>query len=260
MSGRSINRWHSHALGACGALLVHALMLQAVSLGTRAAKHRPERETGPGASALLAGAEPTMTLVLVQLPGVMQTDSLEQLASRGSAAANSAIEVLSPDPAPALETEETAESEENSEAPKSVGDPAMRSMLFGRYTGQINARIERAWMRPRSPVAESATSLRTQPDDRGAGDQQFTCTVRITQDRQGNVKEVELIRCDGSFAWQQSLVNAIGRASPLPAPPSPTVFTNALTLTFEARPYAPGASEQDYEPAPLNTNNEVPTL
>ena len=102
MDGRSINRWPSHALGACGALLVHALMFQAVSLGASAAKHPAERETGPGASALVSGADPMMTLVLVQLPGVAQSDLLEQLASRGTAAASAAIEVLSPDPAPAL--------------------------------------------------------------------------------------------------------------------------------------------------------------
>jgi hypothetical protein len=261
MSRRSINRWHHRALGACGALLIHALMFQVVSLGASGPKHRLERETGPGASELLSGADPTMTLVLVQLPGVMQVDLLEQLASRGDAAASAAIEVISPDPSPALEIEETADATDNPEAPQAVGDPAARSMLFGRYTGQINARIERAWMRPRSPVVEVKTDLFAQPTDSvEQPDQHFRCTVRITQDKQGNVKEVELVQCEGSFTWQQSLVTAIAHASPLPAPPSPTVFTNALTLTFEARQYTPGASEQDYEPAPLKTNNEFPTL
>jgi hypothetical protein len=44
-----------------------------------------------------------------------------------------------------------------------------------------------------------------------------------------------------------SLVRAIQRASPLPAPPTPTVFTNALTLSFEAKAYGPGAREDEYE-------------
>jgi hypothetical protein len=255
-----INRWPSHAIGACGALLVHGLMLEAMSLGASAPKHRSERETGPGASALLSGADPIMTLVLVQLPGVMRTDQLEQLASRGAAAASAAIEVLSPDPAPALEIDEAAETDENSEAPQWVGDPAMRSMLFGRYTGQIDARIERAWIKPRSPVVESKIDLLAQQVDRGEDDHRFRCTVRIIQDIDGKVGEVELIQCNGTVAWQQSIVNAIQRASPLPAPPTPAVFTNALTLRFEARQYVPGGSAQDYEPELLNTHNEAPVL
>lgn len=260
MDGRWINRWPSHAIGACGALLVHAFMLQAVSLGASAPKQRAERETGPGASALVSGADPIMTLVLVQLPGVMRSDPLEQLASRGTAAANATIEVLSPDPAPALEIEEAAETDENSEAPQSVGDPATRSMLFGRYTGQINARVGRAWIKPRSPVVESKIDQLAGQSDRSEAEHRFRCTVRIVQDTHGNVDEVELIRCNGSVAWQQSIVDAIQRASPLPAPPTPAVFTNALTLTFEARPYVPGASTHDYEPELLNTHNEAATL
>ena len=34
--------------------------------------------------------------------------------------------------------------------------------------------------------------------------------------------------------WRQSLVTAIFQASPLNAPPIPSVFSRALTMTFEA--------------------------
>jgi hypothetical protein len=78
-------------------------------------------------------------------------------------------------------------------------------------------------------------------------DELFHCQVRIQQDARGNVKETELVNCNGTVVWQRSLINAIQQASPLPAPPSPTVFTNAITLSFEAHAYHPGSSEDEYE-------------
>ncbi len=246
MSARSIVRWPSRVIGAFGALAVHALMLQAVSLGTSAAKQQPERETGPGASAIVSGADASMTLVLVQLPSASHSDVLlQELASRGAAAANAAIQVVSPDPTPAFDVAEETDAEADPEAPQSVGDPAMRSMLFGRYTGQINARIQRAWLKPRSAVngRDNSSSL-----DEPTQDARFHCAVRITQDARGFVQEVELVQCNGTLAWQYSLISAIQRSSPLPAPPSPTVFTNALILSFEGQAYRPGDPDPQYEP------------
>jgi hypothetical protein len=48
--------------------------------------------------------------------------------------------------------------------------------MLGRYIGQITARIQRAWIRPRTPI----------------GSDLFACRVRIIQDRSGGVTEVEL--------------------------------------------------------------------
>ena len=92
--------------------------------------------------------------------------------------------------------------------------------IDGRYLGQITARIDRAWARPRTPI--------------GAG--RFLCQVRIEQDPAGNVAEVALERCNGTLPWQLSLVQAIESASPLPAPPDPELFVRALHLSFHAEP------------------------
>jgi hypothetical protein len=48
----------------------------------------------------------------------------------------------------------------------------------------------------------------------------------------GEVLEVTLLECDSSPEWQQSLVNAIDAASPLPAPPNQSVFARSLVLNF----------------------------
>jgi hypothetical protein len=61
------------------------------------------------------------------------------------------------------------------------------------------------------------------------------------------VQEILLPQCNGSAAWLHSLVIAIQQASPLPAPPSPTVFTNALTMTFTGFEYRPDSSADEYE-------------
>lgn len=180
-----------------------------------------------------------MTLVMVQVPTTSSLQRLEEVASRGLMSSNEAIRIVSPDPAPAFELEDSASADDSAETAQTVGDPAVQSILFGRYTGQINARINRSWRRPRSAVSAESEATDT-----------FRCQARITQDRGGNVKEIELISCNGTVAWQLSLIQAIQHASPLPAPPSPTVFTQALTLMFEAHAYTPDRPQGEYEPQP----------
>jgi hypothetical protein len=110
-----------------------------------------------------------------------------------------------------------------------VGDSAMA----GRYLGQINARIERAWRRPRSEI----------------GSELFACTVEVEQDSIGNVRSATLQSCNGSERWQQSLLAAIRAASPLPAPPDPAVFRRRMRLVFQSAAYQQGRSSDGFEPA-----------
>ncbi len=114
----------------------------------------------------------------------------------------------------------------------SPSDPGRR-LLFGRYIGQISARIERAWLRPRTPIDHADF---------------FACRVKITQDRSGVVKEIELVRCNGTLRWQTSLVQAIQSASPLPAPPDADVFRSELMLDLQSATFTPGDSPEGYEP------------
>ena len=103
--------------------------------------------------------------------------------------------------------------------------------LFGRYMGQVTARIERAWIRPRAPV----------------NGREFQCRVRIEQDRLGTVEEVTLQRCNGDTRWQLSVERAIESASPLPAPPDPAVFTRLLTLELSSEAFEPAKSHEGFE-------------
>jgi hypothetical protein len=126
--------------------------------------------------------------------------------------------------------------------PTSGGDAAELARLLGIYTGQIQARIDRVWRRPRTPVNANSVN-RTLSD----AEESFQCEAQIVQDASGNVQEILLPRCNGSPAWQHSLVVAIQQASPLPAPPSTRVFTQSITLRFVGLPYSTGASSEEYE-------------
>jgi TonB family protein len=108
-----------------------------------------------------------------------------------------------------------------------------RAALLERYMGQIDARIQRARVRPRTPV------------DFGL----FECRVRIAQEPNGRVREIEIARCNGDIPWQTSLVRAIQSASPLPAPPDPKVFSQTLTFEFTARQFVPGGDLEGFEPS-----------
>jgi hypothetical protein len=103
---------------------------------------------------------------------------------------------------------------------------------YGGYLGQIRARIERAWLRPRTPIGAPI----------------FQCQVQVDQDRVGRVQQVTLLECNGGAPWRLSLVQAIQVASPLPVPSDPAVFAPHVLLAFRAMAYAPGEPAELYEP------------
>jgi hypothetical protein len=109
----------------------------------------------------------------------------------------------------------------------------LQARLQGQYVKQVNARIERAWLRPRTAI----------------GDAQFLCQVRIEQDAGGNVREIALESCNGSPRWQLSLVHAIQSASPLPAPSDAAVSAAVLHMKFEAVAVESAQSVEQYEPS-----------
>lgn len=120
---------------------------------------------------------------------------------------------------------------DGSEAQHSPIDPGFAA-LQGRYVGQIQARIDRAWLRPRTTIGAPI----------------FRCSVQVDQSRQGAVTAVALLQCNGDAQWQLSLVHAIEEASPLPAPPTQAAFAHHVLLQFRAMAYTPGASSQLYAP------------
>jgi len=228
-------------LGALGTALLHVLLVLPLFLDLSLAPHRAHDRSGPGATALASTEEPLMTVVFINevSPAVEHLATLEprDLASRGVEPHDLPVVVLSPDPTPAAQNDATSEDAPDASLPEAGGDRAQHARLYGRYLGQLQARIERAWMRPRSAI----------------GAPQFSCRARIAQNRTGDVVDVRLDHCNGSPRWQASLESAIRTASPLPAPPDPSVYADRLWLTFHSEGFQPDASPDGFEPQERRT-------
>jgi hypothetical protein len=223
-------------LGALGSALIHLLLLDFMVGGGSSAARAPV-EPGMGAASVVSDSSASMTLILLDGAGVaVSEEELEESASsQGTASQSLQLTVITPEPVrePAFEIEDAADAE-STEAMASA-DALGRAKQFGLYMGQIQARIERAWNRPRSALQ---------------GDS-FECAVQIQQSPRGEVLEVTLRRCNGDLRWQTSLVSAIERASPLPAPPDPIVFSESFRLVFQSRAFDSSFSDQGFEPERL---------
>ncbi len=233
-------------LGFLGTAGVHCLLLLPLILTlSQRAPAKPNR-SGAGGSAISSTAEPVMTVVFVNEPSSnpqpAPTIDPKELASRGLASKDLALLVLSLDSAPAVDTDPNSDSSPSATA--APDDPAQHAMMFGRYVGQVQARIQRAWSRPRSDI----------------GAPQFKCRARIEQDRSGAVINVKLDHCNGTQRWQQSLASAIRTASPLPAPPDPSVYADLLSLVFSSSGYSPDVSPDGFEPAGRSSQQIVPVV
>jgi hypothetical protein len=239
----------SRVLGVAGTLLLHGLVF---NFGWSFPAHKaPPEPKGIGTSRSASIVPPTEELILLNLDSARrgESDLQSSIDSLIPPIADVRIEVAPPQPAAVTAALETGGA---ATASSDVGDPALRALLFGHYTGQISARIQRAWVRPRTPVNDGVEV--TPREDRtgggGTADKKFKCRVQIRQDTQGNVQEVLLLECNGTEAWRHSLIVAINQSSPLPAPPSPSVFSRAMTMSFEAEPYYPGGAGDAYEREP----------
>ncbi len=93
-------------------------------------------------------------------------------------------------------------------------DAARASGALSSWAAQIQARIQRAWIRP--PSARSG----------------LDCTLYVTQVPGGEIVDVKLGSCNGDDAVKQSILDAAYRASPLPPPPDPALFERNLELYF----------------------------
>jgi TonB C terminal len=237
-------------IGVLGTLLLHVLVIQSVPFGSRDLKAKP-REIQESAEALSKSkTDSAESLVLITLPTLADSIRTAPQNRVSSLPDLRKMKIESPvqiDPQGLLDIEALALSEDQSSRP--IGgneDGAEQARLFGIYTGQIHARIDRVWRRPRTPVNETTAGKKPT-----GADESFQCEAQIIQDIKGNVQEILLPRCNGSAAWQRSLVVAIQQASPLPAPPSSKVFTQSITLKFVGLAYVQGASNEEYEIVPL---------
>jgi colicin import membrane protein len=92
---------------------------------------------------------------------------------------------------------------------------AVDAGLLAQYVAQIQARVQRAWIRP--PTARAG----------------LNCVVYVTQVPGGEVVGVRVGECNGDDYVRQSIEAAVYRASPLPEPADPSLFERNLRLEFK---------------------------
>lgn len=236
-TSRVLSARHRACSGSAAALAsvaFHALVVLPAVWGSAAPKTRLPDQQGAGSSAMASDEEPTETLILVNIPG--PTSHFEQhsehISSRGFAPRDLLITLASPDVTPAVDLSRAITTESREVAPTPAADQAVRrAQLLGMYVGQVKARIERAWLRPRAAITGGV----------------FSCNVTIRQDKRGSVERVVMRACNGGDDWQRSLESAIRAASPMSAPPDPSVFATSLSLSFVAKAFVPGQAEDGYE-------------
>ena len=238
--------WSPTVIGLVGTLLLHSLLVPSALLGSRAHKSHPPEIQEPGALAN-RNADAAESLVLITLPTISNSSqqSIQDISSLPELSKLKPVSRVNPDPPASLNTEVlTLGEDQAAQSAVNSGDGIEQARLFGIYAGQIQARINRIWRRPRTPVNEGDSAQAP------AADESFQCQAQIVQDAKGTVREILLLRCNGSLAWQRSLVVAIQQASPLPAPPSVSVFSHSVTLNFVGLSYVPGSADDDYDIAP----------
>jgi membrane protein involved in colicin uptake len=196
-------------------VVVHAILLGSFVWGWAAVNSRRPDARGVGAGLADSSQGDVMTMIFISEPqAAAKPSEANDMPSRDLTARD-----LGPDSSLTVDLAQVADAATVQIA--EATDSADRATLFDRYRGQITAQIERSWVRPRISI----------------GNTLFQCQVAITQDQRGNVLEVRLQDCNGGGRWQQSLVNAIQSASPLPAPPEAAVFSSTLTLRIESMEY-----------------------
>jgi hypothetical protein len=228
--------WSPTAIGILGTLVLHAALIPSVYQGSRSTNIKPPEVQRPGRSAVKSKAEIIASLVFIDMPRLVTPTPVS---SANLPSKRTLIKTeLQISPPTLANVEILALTEDQSSVKEEAnGDSSEEGRLFGIYTGQIRARIERVWRRPRSPI-------------NSASDESFQCQVQIVQDIRGNVVEILLPNCNGSQAWQRSLVMAIQQASPLPAPPSASIYSGSVSLSFIEIPFRAGSSEDEYELPP----------
>lgn len=227
--------------GAVLSILIHLMFISAFVGAGRSAK--PRHDDGLGANEIVSEEEARGILFFVEDPAVTESsdDALPTLASHGEVLQALRLTVVSPEADLDSATVEQRDAADHDAVEEPISDRQGMAELYGHYLSQIQARIERAWLRPRSALDV----------------EDFECRLEIQQNERGEVGEVTLQKCSEAIPWQLSLIRAIESASPLPAPPDPRIFTRAFELAFHAIPLLPGASDAGYEPtSPQNASRQ----
>jgi colicin import membrane protein len=147
----------------------------------------------------------------------------EKAAAEKAAAQKAAAEKAAAEKAAAQKASQAQAADQNaaladlqrSLAAEEHADTVRSSGALASWQSAIAAKITRAWLRP--PTAKAG----------------IDCMLNVTQVPGGEVTEVSIGECNGDQAVRESIEAAVYRASPLPAPPDPSLFDRNLKIRFK---------------------------
>ena len=143
--------------GVLVSLALHLLLMTPVLIGMGANTKRPHVDSSELGKTADDGASDSMTVSFIEASGE-QSDAESEQANDWLAANPPLKSVPLSAPAPTYNlppADDDTDSAHVGPAGSNPSDPGRR-LLYGRYIGQITARIERAWMRPRTPIDDVA--------------------------------------------------------------------------------------------------------
>jgi hypothetical protein len=139
-------RWPARSIGIAATVLVHMLLCWPLVLGTAA--HKKKTPEGMGTTAWASQGEEVESMVLIDLSSLSAWPQLDLPKIDPAELAielereQQELRLVSAITEPDVAIEE--EAEEAEEAREAAGDPRGRAELFGKYMGQVAARIDRA--------------------------------------------------------------------------------------------------------------------
>ncbi len=83
------------------------------------------------------------------------------------------------------------------------------------YIGMLRGSVEARWKKPPASIKGGE------------------CVVRVRQEKDGTIVDVKVVSCAGDKLYRLSVVEAVWKANPLPAPPADDVFDAEIELTFK---------------------------
>ncbi|HTE40316.1 MAG TPA: cell envelope integrity protein TolA, partial [Steroidobacteraceae bacterium] len=92
---------------------------------------------------------------------------------------------------------------------------AENSGMLSQWAALIEQRVVRNWTKPASARAG------------------IQCDVRVNQAPGGIVLSVQIEKCNGDSAVQESIKAAVLRSSPLPPPPDARLFQRVIVFVFK---------------------------
>ena len=151
----SRRQWPVRMIGLFGTLALHSTIVMYFYVGMPIHKPLAHRSWDTNASPASANSDGAQSLTLITLPTLSENPPVSRVTFLAGIESSMPVSTLRVDPPESINVGIlTLDDETSSRATAEGGNGDDRTRLSGIYMGQIRARIDRMWRRPRTPVNE----------------------------------------------------------------------------------------------------------